>query len=353
VETFGAYILLQKIASGGMADIFKAKLAGAGGFEKIVAIKKIRPEYSQSAEFVQMLIDEAKIAVRLTHANIAQVINLERVDDDWGLVLEYVDGIDLFRMERLLEQHERRLGVDECVHITKEVLSGLDFVHHVTDDEGAPLGMVHCDISPGNVMINLSGEVKLIDFGVARASGVPMSGLPGGKIRYRAPEQVRDEEFDLRSDIYSVGIVLWELLAGERIYESFPLEEILERVQKGDVPPIESVRSGLSDGLVRVLRRALYPDPTYRYPHGAAFIRALEDLDVGRDHARSRRVLSEIVRAVTIPRRAAERRSKKAVVRVAEDPSLEDVLEEELDENLEAFDPLEDDILDIDTEDLD
>jgi eukaryotic-like serine/threonine-protein kinase len=345
LETFGPYVLLRKVASGGMAEIYKAKLGGAGGFEKIVAIKRIRPEYSRNAEFVQMLIDEAKIAVRLTHANIAQVINLERVGSDWGLVLEYVDGVDLFRMERALEQHERRLGVDECVHIAKEVLSGLDFVHRLTDDEGAPLGMIHCDISPGNVMMNLGGEVKLIDFGVARASGVPISGLPGGKIRYRAPEQVRNEELDPRSDIYSVGVVLWELLAGERIYESLTLEEILERVQRGDVPPVESARPGLPDGLVRVLRRALYPDPLYRYPHAAAFIRALEDLEIGRDPARSRRVLAEIVRAVTIPRRMAERRSKKAVVRVADDPSLEDVLEEQLD-----YDPLEEpDELDFET----
>jgi serine/threonine-protein kinase len=216
-------------------------------------------------------------------------------------------------------------------------------VHRLSDEDGQLLGMVHCDISPGNIMLNQSGEVKLIDFGVARASGVPISGLPGGKIRYRAPEQVRDEEFDLRCDIYSVGIVLWELLAGERVYESLSLEEILDKVQRGEVPPIEGVRPGLPEGLVRVIRRILHPDPMYRYPHAAACIRALEDLDVGRDHARSKRVLAEIVRAVTIPRRAAEKRSKKAVVEIAEDPSLEDVLEEELDR----------DVLDEDDEDGD
>lgn len=330
METFGPYVLLDKIASGGMADIYKAKMAGAGGFEKIVAIKRIRPEYAASAEFVQMLIDEAKIAVRLTHANIAQVINLERVGSDWGLVLEYVDGIDLFRMERSLEQHERRLGVDECVHLIKDVLNALDFVHRVSDEDGEPLGMVHCDISPGNIMVNMSGEVKLIDFGVARASGLSATGGHGGKVRYRAPEQVRGEELDPRSDIYSVGIVLWELLAGERVYESLSLEEILERAGAGEVPPIETVRQGLDDGLVRVMRRALYPDPKYRYPHAAAFVRALEDLEVGRDSARSRRVLAEIVRAVTIPKREAEKRAKESKVRVAEDPSLEDVLDDEL-----------------------
>jgi len=335
VETFGPYVLLDKVASGGMADIYKAKMAGAGGFEKIVAIKRIRSEYAASAEFVQMLIDEAKISVRLTHANIAQVLNLERVDDDWGLVLEFVDGVDLFRMERSLEQHERRLGVDECVHLIKEVLNGLECVHRLTDEEGVPLGLVHCDISPGNVMVNMSGEVKLIDFGVARASGFAQGGAPGGKLRYRAPEQIRGDEFDLRSDIYSVGVLLWELLAGERVYESETLEEILSRVSAGDIPPIESVRTGIDEGLIRVLRRALYPDPKYRYPHAAAFVRALEDLDVGRDPARSRRVLAEIVRAVTIPKRAAERRNSQPgkSVQLAQDPNLEDILEDELEED--------------------
>lgn len=330
METFGPYLLIERIASGGMADIYKAKMAGAGGFEKIVAIKRIRNEHAASAEFVQMLIDEAKIAVRLTHANIAQVINLERVGDDWGLVLEYVEGIDLFQMERKLEQHERRLGVDECVHLAKELLHGLDAVHRLADHEGEPLGLVHCDVSPSNVMVNIGGEVKIIDFGVARATGVATAGMTGGKIRYRAPEQIRSEEFDLRSDIYSAGVVLWELLAGERIYESLTLEEILEKVEHADVPPIETVRPGLPDGLIRVMRRALFPDPRYRYPHSAAFIRALEDLDVGRDTARSRRVLSEIVRAVLQPQRELERRSVSTRVELAEEQSLEDILEDEL-----------------------
>lgn len=331
METFGPYVLLQKIAAGGMAEIYKAKMAGAGGFEKTVALKRILPEYAQSAEFIQMLIDEAKLAARLTHGNIVQVLNLERVGNDWALVLEFVEGMDLFRLERVLEQHERRLGVDECVHITKEILIALDFVHRATDEQGNPMGLLHCDVAPANVMVNAGGEVKLIDFGVARASGLTEKGarLPGGKIRYRSPEQARTEEFDLRSDIYSVAVVLWELLAGERVYEALALEEIVERVATGGVPDIETVRDDLPDGLVRVLRRALHPEPRYRYPHAAAFLRALEDLDVGLDPARSRHVLSEIVRAVLNEGRPKGRPLNE--VTVAEDQSLEDALENALD----------------------
>ncbi len=331
MEAFGSYVLLQKLASGGMAEIYKAKMAGAGGFEKTVAIKKILPEYSSDAEFIQMLIDEAKLAARLNHGNIVQVLNLERVGETWALVLEYVDGIDLFRFERVLEQHERRLGVDECVHIVKEMLIALDFVHRAADEEGVPMGLVHCDVAPSNVMVNIGGEVKLIDFGVARASGLAeIEGrMPGGKVRYRAPEQARGGDFDLRADIYSVAVVLWELLAGERIYESMSLEEVIVRVGDGDVPDIASIRDDLPEGLVRVLRRALHRDQRYRYPHAAAFLRALEDLDVGLDPARSRHVLSEIVRAIL---NDSKKLSKTAdTIRVAEEGSLEDALESALD----------------------
>jgi serine/threonine protein kinase len=333
VETFGPYQLLERIAAGGVGEIYRARMAGAGGFEKIVAIKRILPEYAQSAELVQSLIDEARLAARLTHGNIVQILNLERFGEDWGVVLEYVEGVDVFRLERVLEQHERRLGIDECVHIAKEILVALDYVHRLTDDEGHPLGLLHCDIAPANVMVNVGGEVKLLDFGMAKSEGmVAMEGVaPGGKIRYRAPEQARGDQFDLRADIYSTAVVLWELLAGERVFESMELEEILSAVEHGAVPGIETVRTGVPDGLVRVLRRALFPDVRYRYPHAAAFLRALEDLEVGRDPARSRHVLAEIVSAIRRESRPDARRPAKPVT-VAEDLSLEDALDS-------AFDP--------------
>jgi serine/threonine protein kinase len=331
VETFGPYVLLEKLASGGMAEIYKAKMAGAGGFEKTVALKKILPHFSSSAEFIQMLIDEAKLAARLTHGNIVQVLNLERVGEDWALVLEYVEGIDLFRLERVLEQHERRLGIDECVHVVKEILIALDFVHRATDEHGIAMGLIHCDVAPANIMVNTGGEVKLIDFGIARTSGLAeIEGrAAGGKVRYRSPEQTRGEEFDLRSDIYSVAVVLWELLAGERVYEGLELEDIMIRAMHGEIPDIDTIRDDLPDGLVRVLKRALVSDPRYRYPHAAAFLRALEDLDVGLDPARSCHVLSEIVRAVLNDGRVRRREPMNAVT-VAEDVDLESAIESAL-----------------------
>lgn len=331
MESFGPYRLLERIASGGMGEIYKAKRLGAAGFEKVVALKMVLPEHARDAEFVQALIDEAKLASRLTHGNIAQILDLVQVGEDWAEVLEFVDGVDLFRLERTLEQHERRLGVDEAVHIAKEILVGLDYVHRASDDDGAPLGLVHCDVAPANVMINKGGEVKLLDFGTAvgHARSLGQRG-PGGKIRYRSPEQVRGEEFDPRSDLYSVGVVLWELLAGERIYESMSLEAILGAVGEADVPPIGSVRPGLPDGLLRVLKRALQVDPRYRYPHAAAFLRALEDLPIGRDPARSRHVLAEIVGALRSDQDGSNQPLNAVTVAEDEAHSLEDVLDREL-----------------------
>lgn len=333
MESFGPYVLVERIAAGGVGVIYKARMAGAGGFEKTVAIKRILPEHAQSAELVQSLIDEARLAAKLTHGNIVQILNLERVGDDWAMVLEYIDGIDIYRLERILEQHERRLGVDECVHIAKEMLVALDFVHRLQDEDGTALGLVHCDIAPANVMVNVGGEVKLLDFGMARSQSlIEVDGAtPGGKVRYRAPEQARGQSFDLRADIYSTAVVLWELLAGERVFESMDLEEIMGAVETGDLPPIESIRNGLPDGLLRVLRRALYPDPRYRYPHAAAFLRALEDLEVGRDPARSRHVLAEIVGAIRREQRPTPLEKPASAVQVAEDLSLEDALEDALD----------------------
>ena len=330
MPNFGPYVLLEHIARGGMADLYRAKMAGAGGFEKTIALKRMRPEYAKNPDLIRMFIEEAKLSSRLVHGNIAQVITLERVGDDWALVLEYVEGLDLFRLERILEEHDRRLSVDECVHIVKEILIALDFVHRLPDANGAPLGLVHCDVSPANVMVNTGGEVKLIDFGIARSKkGGGLSPGHGGKVRYRAPEQVRGESFDLRADIYSVGVVLWELLAGERIYEGKTLEDVLDLVRDGRVPEVSSRRPDLPESLATVLHRALYPEPHYRYAHAAAFLRALEDLTIASDPARSRHVLSEIIRAMHHPVDAA--RTEDIPLTVADD-SLEHALDSALED---------------------
>lgn len=330
MRRFGSYVLLERIGTGGMGEIYRGRRVGAGGFEKDVALKLVRPELSGSAELVQSLIDEAKLAARLTHGNIAQTQDLLQVGEVWIVVQELVEGVDLFTLGRALVRNERRLGLDECVHVAKEVLRGLDFLHRLPGDDGAPLGLVHCDVAPANVMVNVGGEVKLVDFGTARGARLAdvAGSSAGGKLRYRAPEQARGERFDLRADLYSVGLLLWEMLAGERVYEGMELEPLLASVARGAVPPIDAMRADVTETLARIVHRALHPEPRLRYPSAAAFSRALEDQEVGHDGSRSAHVLSEIVAAVREEARLAPR---PRLVSVAEDRSLEASLVDALD----------------------
>ena len=332
MQRLGPYVLLERIASGGIGEIFRAKKVGAAGFEKQVAVKCVRPELAHSAERIQDLIDEAKLAARLTHGNIAQTLDLLQVGEDWVVVQEYVEGVDLFQLARTLERHERRLGLNECVHVVKQVLLALDFVHRLADDDGRPMGVMHCDIAPANVMENVGGEVKLIDFGIARGPSLAAveGRFAGGKVRYRAPEQVHGEDFDHRADLYSTGIVLWELLAGERIYEALELDEILAAVARAEVPAVNEVRPDVPEGLAAVVRRATHPEPGYRYPNAAAFLRALEDQQLDVDASRSRHVLGEIAAAVRADAHTS-RPPPPRLVSVAEDRSLEDSLVDALD----------------------
>lgn len=332
MQPLGPYVLLERIASGGIGEIYRARKSGAGGFEKQVAVKCVRPELARSAERIQDLIDEAKLAARLTHGNIAQTLDLLQIGEDWLVVQEYVDGVDLFQLARTLVRHERRLGLHECVHVVKQVLLALDFVHRLSDDDGRPLGVVHCDIAPANVMVNVGGEVKLIDFGTARGPSLAAveGRFAGGKVRYRAPEQVRGQEFDHRADLYSTGVVLWELLAGERIYEALELEEILAAVAEGAIPDVREVRDDVPEGLAAVVRRATHAEPSYRYPTAAAFLQALEDQPLDVDASRSRHVLGEIAAAVRADLRAS-RPPARRLVPLAEERTLEDSLVDALD----------------------
>lgn len=329
MERFGPYLLLKSLAVGGLGEVYLAKKSGPGGFEKLFALKRARPERVRTAEDVQVLIDEAKFSARLTHGHIAQTLDLIQVGDEWAVVQEYIDGLDVARLSRCIGRHRRRLGLDECVHVAKEILVALDYVHRLTDAEGHRIGVRHGDVAPANVMVSAGGEVKLVDFGSARAASLTEidGGFGGGKLRYLAPEQVSGIVPDQRADLYAVGIVLWELCAGQRVYEGFGPEAIVGAVAKGAVPPLAAARPDAPEPLVQVLHRALQPNPRLRYPHAAAFLRALEDQNIANDPARSRHVLGDIVRAAQEELAAPRPR----LVSVAEDRSLEDSLVDALD----------------------
>src|SRR4051812_6327847 len=243
-HVFGRYLLLKRLSRGGMGEIFLAKLGEIQGFEKLVIIKKILPNLVADEEFIKRFIDEAQVAIKLQHANVAPVFEVGKVDGEYFLAIEYIEGRDLRRMIARQREERTRLPPDLCLYISRELSNGLAYAHRKTDDQGKALALVHCDISPPNVMVSFEGEVKVIDFGIAKsavriAASNPNMGF--GKFGYMAPEQlVRGGVVDRRTDVYAAGVVLYELLTGERLYlfpEGADYRQIARQVTAGKITP--------------------------------------------------------------------------------------------------------------------
>ncbi len=284
-RAFGPYTLFDHIGRGGMADIYLASRTDELGGSRHVVIKQILPGFSADAAFAGLLTAEAKLAARLNHANVVQVMDLGRESDRLYIAMEYVEGYDLHQLLRRLSKARLPLPAEFALFIIRETLRGLDYAHRARDAEGARLGIVHRDVSPSNVLISFEGEVKLCDFGIARAlGGTEGSAEEGaiarsrvaGKSAYMAPEHARGEEIDARSDVFAAGILLWELSAGRRLYKGTE-EQMLALAQAAEIPPVPAGRLPKQHVLQDVLDRALAPDPADRFPTAADFSGALED----------------------------------------------------------------------------
>ena len=265
---FGKYYLLERINVGGMAEVFKAKTFGVEGFERLLAVKRILPNIAEDEEFITMFIDEAKIAVQLQHANIAQIFDLGKVDDSFFIALEYVHGRDLRSIFDRMRKKAESLPIAMACYVTMQVCEGLDYAHNKRDAQGRELNLVHRDISPQNVLIGYEGECKLIDFGIAKAAGKAsktQAGILKGKFGYMSPEQVRGLPIDKRSDIFAVGIVLYELLTGERLFIGESDFSTLEKVRNVEIQPPSSYNKKIPQELERVVLKALARDPEDRY----------------------------------------------------------------------------------------
>ncbi len=237
---FGKYTLLERISHGGMAEVFRARTQGTAGFERIVAIKLLLPQVADDADFITMLIDEAKIAGQLSHANIAQIFDLGHVEGRYFIVQEYVPGRDLRAILHHLEDAHGRLGVAQSCHIILKICEALDYAHNKRDASGQPLNLVHRDISPQNVIVSHEGEVKLIDFGIVKAEGRAtrtLAGLVKGKFAYMSPEQIRGLPVDRRSDVFACGILLHELLTGVPLFKRGSEFETLQRARSAEIEP--------------------------------------------------------------------------------------------------------------------
>ncbi|MFI5289596.1 MAG: serine/threonine protein kinase, partial [Polyangia bacterium] len=229
-RALGPYRLLSQLAVGGMAEIYVAKTAGVGGFEKLIALKVIHPNFSEDPEFVQMLVDEAKLSVQLQHANIVQTFDLGRIDEQYYIAMELIDGIDLYRLLRQASEKEIDFPFEVAAFIAQETSSGLDYAHRKRDSKGRPLKIVHRDVSPQNVLVSYDGQVKIVDFGIAKAAlrgQQTAAGVIKGKYYYMSPEQAWGDPIDARSDVFSTGILLYEMLVGQMLYLEEDLDVLL------------------------------------------------------------------------------------------------------------------------------
>lgn len=275
---FGSYTLLRRLAVGGMAEVYVAKAKGIGGFEKSVALKLIHPRFSEDDHFVQMLVEEAKLSVLLTHHNIAQTFDLGCIEDSYFIVMELIEGADAFRVLRRAYDRRARLPLDLCTFIVAEMCQGLDYAHKKKDIAGVDLNIVHRDISPQNVLISFSGEVKIVDFGIAKAAqrtsdtGV---GVIKGKYSYMSPEQAWADPVDHRSDVFSTGIVLYELLTGEMLYQEESLPLLLDEVRRAEIPAPSTKRRDIPSALDEIVMKALAREPEDRYQSALEFGQAL------------------------------------------------------------------------------
>src|SRR6478735_1999326 len=240
-ERFGKYHVLEKIAQGGMAEVYKVKTIGIAGFEKVQALKRILPQQAREGRFIRSFIDEARIAVELTHRNIVQVFDFGKADGELFMAMELIEGRDLRTAMTQAVNRDYPAPVPIAAHIIAEVSSGLDYAHRKADGYGNPLGIVHCDVSPSNVMLSTDGYVKILDFGIARAtfsSALERRRLRG-KPRYMAPEQTLGEPATAAADVFALGIIAWELFTGLPLFRGSDIKAILEAVRRTDPARID------------------------------------------------------------------------------------------------------------------
>lgn len=294
------YKIIEKVDAGGMAEIYRAKAITIDGFEKVVAIKRILPGLTTKPKFVNMFLDEARLSMRLNHANIVQVFDIGRAQGTYFIVMEFVEGINLRRLFQRLTDTGNRFPVDMAVFLVSEVLKGLGHAHERRDSQGNLLGIVHRDVSPPNILLSFSGEVKLTDFGLAKAvtqGEVTDPGIVKGKFSYLSPEAVEGHAVDHRADIFSTGVLLWELLANRRLFLGKNEMETVDLVRKTEIPSLSLLNPDVPEELDKVVQRSLARDPRKRYPSA----REMSDALVGYLFANSLKVtsydLAEYIRA--------------------------------------------------------
>lgn len=288
------YQILDRIDVGGMAEIFRAKNLDTGA---TVAIKRILPELSRQPEFVDMFVDEAAVCMLLDHPNIVRVYELGMMDGDLFLSMEYIAGLNLRDLLNYANANNYPIPIAEAILIAIHVLDGLEYAHHCRDNDGVPIHLIHRDVSPPNILLGYNGDVKITDFGLVKAKSQMSRTVPGlikGKFSYLSPEAAYGESIDLRSDIYAVGIILWEMLACRPLYTD-PVEvKILDMVRRSIIPELAPINPGVTPELEAIVQKALARNRDDRYPSAKAFADALRVCykNIGRPKSHLREIVA-------------------------------------------------------------
>jgi serine/threonine protein kinase len=267
-ESQQRYRVVEKLESGGMAEVFRAESEGLQGFKKQVAIKRVLPHLSEKKKFISMFLDEARLSAQLSHSNCVQVFDIGVGDNAYFIVMEFVDGANLKAIAEAIKKSGRDFPVPLAALIALEICKGLSYAHEMRDPNGVELHIVHRDMSPPNVLVTKYGEIKIVDFGLAKANSQLEKSEPGiikGKFSYLSPEAAMGQEVDLRTDIFAVGIILWELLAGQRLFLGETDFQTVKKVQQAVVPSISNINKRVTPELERIINKTLAREPAARY----------------------------------------------------------------------------------------
>ncbi|MGE0786718.1 MAG: serine/threonine-protein kinase [Sandaracinaceae bacterium] len=296
---FGRYELIERIDIGGMAEVFRARQRGAAGFERVIAVKRILPYIAEDEEMRAMFVQEAKIAVQLNHPNIAQVFDLGQVDDHYFIAMELVEGQSL---KALIERWRERGGPvpeDAACHMLVHVAEALHYAHFAEDSQGRPLNVIHRDVSPHNILLSYEGEVKVIDFGLAKAAGRAIQtrdGVVKGKLAYLSPEQAYGKPLDRRSDVFALGICAWEIFTGQRLFKRDDERQTLLAIRNAEIEPV-SRYARVAPALEAIVSRALALEPEARFNTALAFREAIEEHQRAAGHRFARREMRALMRS--------------------------------------------------------
>jgi serine/threonine protein kinase len=332
---FGKYFIMDKIATGGMAELFRAKITGDLGFEKLVAIKKILPHLSEEQALVNSFIDEAKLAAFLHHENIVQIYDFGSMEGSYFIAMEYLIGKDLRAVINKSTSMELPLSLENAVYITSKICAGLGYSHSLKDFQGQPLNIIHRDISPQNVFITYDGQIKIIDFGIAKAAShneATQQGLVKGKLAYMSPEQADGRSIDHRSDLFSTGILLYEMVTGQKMYEGETLK-IYSRVRSAEFDPPEQLVQDLPLSLCGIIQRALAKDPEKRYQNGGEMLADLEECMYSLSNRPTTQGLRDFMRVLFRDETAIEEVAIRELVQAAQIMEQSDDISDEFTED--------------------